>query len=213
LHVLVRLRVDVHCVTFGADAKNETSCPRGYKTCDSYARCRVNVWSSLRNCGDCGVKCPWRVPHAFSECRKGQCKLDCKKSWGNCDGNATNGCETSLLTTPAHCGKCATACTAPQNATATCLQGKCQVQCDPGLTKCRSNCTDLQSDKYNCGRCNHVCPDQAATNVSWAYTGICVQACFPGNITPIQISTFDSILDLFNPNGIMWGDVLQATLQ
>jgi hypothetical protein len=85
----------------------------------------------------------------------------------------------------------------------------CQVQCDPGLTKCRSNCTDLQSDKYNCGRCNHVCPDQAATNVSWAYTGICVQgnctlqSCFPGNITPIQISTFDSIPDLFNPNGVM----------
>jgi len=45
---------------------------------------------------------------------------------------ASNGCETNLTNTVAHCGGCGTACPVPTNGTATCAAGTCGVSCNAG---------------------------------------------------------------------------------
>ncbi|KAG0557672.1 hypothetical protein KC19_11G148500 [Ceratodon purpureus] len=185
LSIIVVLMI---CIAF-ADARD--SCPRGFKTCRSYRKCKTNVWTDINNCGDCGVKCNNRtIPaHASFKCKKGECDIDCKRGWANCDEDISNGCEADL-SSPDHCGKCANVCPLVANATATCKEGRCNFQCDATYTKCRKGCFDLQNDTNNCGRCGRVCPDQAAIpNVSPAFTGFCnqgeckLQACFPGDAT------------------------------
>ncbi|MBX7193488.1 MAG: putative metal-binding motif-containing protein [Sandaracinaceae bacterium] len=43
-------------------------------------------------------------------CVAGSCELTCAAGTADCDGDASNGCETSLATDPRHCGDCATDC-------------------------------------------------------------------------------------------------------
>lgn len=47
------------------------------------------------------------TPLGTPACRAGACAVaSCNAGRGDCDGLATNGCETDLATTPAHCGAC-----------------------------------------------------------------------------------------------------------
>jgi hypothetical protein len=53
------------------------------------------------------------------DCTSSKCALSCSSGLANCDGDATNGCETNLHTDADHCGDCATPCSLP-NAVAAC---------------------------------------------------------------------------------------------
>ncbi|MDB4932032.1 MAG: uncharacterized protein JWM10_4516 [Myxococcaceae bacterium] len=82
------------------------SCGVGAIVCDN--RC-VEAQNNILSCGTCGNMCP-TGPHAGAVCAAGSCSLRCEPGYGNCDGVATNGCETQLNTVE-HCGTCTTRCT------------------------------------------------------------------------------------------------------
>jgi hypothetical protein len=72
----------------------------------------------------------------------GPCTITaCNAGFADCDGVAANGCEASLQTDAAHCGSCATTCSAVSNGTAACTAGSCGVaSCNPGYTLASGGC-------------------------------------------------------------------------
>ena len=87
-----------------------SSCNAGYANCNSqYADgCETNL-HTLSNCGACGSVCA--LPNATASCSTGTCQLvGCTGSFGNCDGNNANGCETNTGTSTSNCGSCGNVC-------------------------------------------------------------------------------------------------------
>ena len=115
--------------------------------------------NTLTNCGGCGTTCS--LAHATSTCATGTCAIaSCQAGWGNCDGNAGNGCETALNTL-SNCGSCGAGCSRP-NATATCGSGTCGIQsCNSLYGNCDGNdtngCETPLTSTSNCGGCGVSC--------------------------------------------------------
>src|SRR6201999_2891173 len=80
------------------------------------------------SCQTClpGQRCKLPTDCAGGNCTNGTCSLTCLDGKGNCDGNASNGCETNLKTDADHCGACDTPCNLP-GATAICNGGACAI--------------------------------------------------------------------------------------
>ncbi len=99
-----------------------TTCVTGLGDCDRDAAngCETNLGASASHCGRCGNACTFA--HARSACAGGTCAIDaCDMGWGNCDGDAVDGCETDTQRSAAHCGRCGSACAAGQ----VCVGGAC----------------------------------------------------------------------------------------
>lgn len=116
------------CAVTGAEATcaagvcGYATCSPGYSDCDGVTTngCEVDVRSAADNCGSCGNAC--RYANATPRCTGGSCAIAaCAMGYGNCDGMATNGCETDVRTTNAHCGACGHACLSGQS----CAAGVC----------------------------------------------------------------------------------------
>jgi hypothetical protein len=123
----------------------------------------VDAQSSTAHCGRCGNACPTPA-NGTAACTNGTCGVGtCNSGFGNCDGNAANGCETNLNNTVAHCGRCGNACPTPANGTAVCTSGTCGIgTCNPGFANCDGNAangceTNLNSNRMHCGRCGNAC--------------------------------------------------------
>ncbi len=94
-----------------------------------------------------GVNCAELPNVASASCSNSQCtNLNCDAGWGNCDNDASNGCETDLETSLLHCGRCSTAtvdaaCEFGTRgvASAVCVAGKCNITCDPGRSNCQNS--------------------------------------------------------------------------
>ncbi len=87
------------------------TCQPGYENCDQVAKngCEVELESTYDACGSCSNSCEDAVrgmPHALSaECLAGRCEVGvCQEGHADCDGAATNGCETPL--SESDCGLC-----------------------------------------------------------------------------------------------------------
>jgi hypothetical protein len=86
----------------------------------------------------------------------------CEAGFGDCDGNAANGCEVDLRSAATSCGACGRVCTLP-NATAGCSAAACTVTgCASGYANCDSAAANgceaqLATDTLNCGACARVC--------------------------------------------------------
>lgn len=134
------------------------TCARGFADCDRTPEngCEVNIASSATaHCGACGRECPV-ADNASPTCMAGTCGIGCNAGFGNCDGNAANGCETNLRTASSHCGRCGNACPAGQR----CYMGiYCETDCPMGQTLCTGACTDTATDRNNCGGCGVRCRD------------------------------------------------------
>src|SRR5439155_25152742 len=83
------------------------SCGAGFGDCDLVAMngCEATLASDPMHCGNCVTVCPCGL-HATATCSAGRCGLACATGFGDCDGNATNGCETNTLVNVANCGGC-----------------------------------------------------------------------------------------------------------
>jgi sugar lactone lactonase YvrE len=118
-------------------------CDPGFSDCDGNAAngCEAALGGDVHNCGSCGNDCTTApnasAPNAFATCTAGVCGLGCVGGYADCDGNPSNGCETST-TSLQNCGSCGNACAIPADPTqvATCDGAACGTACAPGQADC-----------------------------------------------------------------------------
>lgn len=125
----------------------------------SLPRRTVDLSSDPMNCGCVGVRCPTN-PHGTEACRDGICVPVCARLWGNCNNDATDGCEYPV-TEPGNCGACGAVCNLP-HASAGCSDGTCVVTgCVDGYVDCNHSpedgCETDITDVENCGACGNRC--------------------------------------------------------
>ena len=161
------------------------TCQPGFADCDGNAAngCENNLNTTPSNCGSCGHACSFA--HATALCTAGACALGaCDAGWGNCDGDASNGCETNLNTTTSSCGTCGNACAALPHAAAACSGAACVLgACDAGWGNCdgasANGCETSTETMANCGTCGNACVFANATALCTA--GACaLGACNAG---------------------------------
>jgi hypothetical protein len=124
--------------------------------CDGEADEGFNLDEDPANCGECGNRC-----NGNQTCTGGRCSdIACPDGKGNCDSDASNGCETDLNTLT-DCGMCGRGCSV-DNGSATCDSGSCQIdECDDGWGDCdgdrRNGCEAPLTTVGNCGECGNPC--------------------------------------------------------
>ena len=137
------------------------SCNPGWGNCDGIDAngCETPL-NTLTNCGGCGVPC--NLPNASESCSTGTCQVtSCTGPFANCDGVASNGCETPINTLT-NCGGCGVPCNLP-NASESCSTGTCQITtCNAGFGNCdgihANGCErNLLTDVQSCGTCTTNC--------------------------------------------------------
>ena len=104
-------------------------------------------------------------PGATWECLDTSCVYTCDAMRGDCDTDPANGCETPLHLGTANCGACGATCAPGES----CMSGGCACNAMTGGVGegsfcvapshcCAAGCTDVRTDRMNCGRCGNVCP-------------------------------------------------------
>uniref|UniRef100_A0A383VJN3 Tryptophan synthase alpha chain n=1 Tax=Tetradesmus obliquus TaxID=3088 RepID=A0A383VJN3_TETOB len=89
------------------------SCNPGFYSCDNNQNngCETDVMNSARDCGSCSNNCAAAPKVKSATCASGSCVIStCNTGFGNCNGNVTNGCETSIASDIYNCGACGTSC-------------------------------------------------------------------------------------------------------
>ncbi len=122
------------------------SCAGGYGDCNGSASdgCETSLRTNS-NCGSCGSPC--NLAHAGASCASGACGItSCSSGYDDCNGTASDGCETSLHTT-SDCGSCGSSCTVA-NGTPSCSSGTCAVStCTSGFGDCNGSASDGMRDR------------------------------------------------------------------
>lgn len=175
-------------------------CPGELLLCNApgFGRFCVSAQNDDRNCGACGRECnpdgsgAERPPNTYFGCVKGQCDVPkCEQMFLDCDGNPFNGCETFALDDD-NCGACGNVC-APGLACKGNRFGIPTCSCPGDQTYCplfcmgdiclAGHCTDLASDRENCGGCGHACraPASVSQSASICSSGICQLQCNKGS--------------------------------
>jgi hypothetical protein len=140
------------------------ACTTGFGACDvdpdNGCETRLNTTT---HCGACNTPCS--LPHATATCVTGSCAVGfCTTPFADCDGIASNGCETDTSKDVTNCGGCGDACDGT-NGTPKCLNGSCAITCDSGFGNCNAAVSDgceraTRNDVSNCGACGAVCAVQ-----------------------------------------------------
>jgi hypothetical protein len=150
----------------GPDAPG--ACTVGKADCDGSKAngCEVDLSSHPGNCGACGKACP-PAPNAKPACVAASCGLSCDAYTGDCDGDATNGCEAPVEKDPANCGACGNVCGSANADSSTCAQGQCLIECAAGFGDCdgidANGCEQALSDAEHCGECGRDCKGGACS--------------------------------------------------
>ncbi len=148
---------DRTCIRFG--------CQSGWADCNTTDAdgCETDIWFERETCGSCITSCSADNSEEF--CSFGICQLgDCAEGFGNCDGNPTNGCETSLVNNNANCGACGQNCNRVfANGAGRCDGLACElVGCTGTYSDCNRDAADgcevdLATNTANCGACGRTC--------------------------------------------------------
>ena len=127
-------------------------CAEGFKDCNGDVRdgCEVNTLLDVNHCGSCETDCENAGPvsnNADFACAGGSCLFTrCETGFGDCDNNASNGCEVTHRTAEAQndCRFCGDDC--DQNADSAftqCTPSGCQVgDCRDGFADCNGRASD-----------------------------------------------------------------------
>ena len=161
---------------------NAEGCPEGTAVCDAEPTngCDTDINTSTAHCGGCDAPCS--LPNTTAVCEAGACKPGvCATGFGDCNGVASDGCETDVTSSVPHCGACNAPCDLP-NATEACVSGACvPAACAVPFGNCDmmpgNGCeTNVQTSVDHCGGCGMPCDLANATEscVSGACTlGTC----------------------------------------
>jgi hypothetical protein len=154
-------------------------CMAGRAECDGNLAqtCEQDTTSSVNHCGFCGNVCS--VANGTPRCTASTCQVNsCTSGFGNCDNNASNGCEVTLATSTNHCGACGAACTNAHGSTR-CTGSACVPTCGTGFGDCDSSrpngCETALNSISHCGMCGRTCPANGGTAVCNA--GVCGTIC------------------------------------
>lgn len=116
--------VSTSCGPSGSAYVCHVQCQNDYGDCNGLGPdgCEASFATDINNCGRCGEQCStsrFNV-QSVNGCSAGHCLFTCFGGWGDCDGNAFNGCETNL-NSPDNCGTCGMVCSPGQ----ACNAGTC----------------------------------------------------------------------------------------
>ena len=128
------------------------ACLPGFANCDGRDSngCEVNRNTDPGHCGSCTNACAGPAG-AVAICDSGLCAWVCAAGRADCNGDAGDGCEVTLVSDVANCGVCARSCATG----AGCVDGGCV--CPAGQSVCGGVCVNLATDPANCGGCAAPC--------------------------------------------------------
>ncbi len=160
------------------------SCDPGWANCDGNDAngCESSASTDPSSCGGCGKVC--NGTNGVPGCSNGVCGIICNPGYGNCDGNADNGCEVDLNNDSANCSACGQSC-ALANAAPNCVAGTCTAgACGSGYADCDKNPANgceiaTLSDPANCSGCGVACSAPANAQPT-CVSGSCSFACNTG---------------------------------
>jgi hypothetical protein len=160
----------------GPATGTDGGCASGTKLCGGQC---VSTSDPVFGCAATGCDaCPSSM-HQTAGCGgNGACTTACQAGFADCDGVASNGCETDTSSDPMDCGTCGHACPGPTGQAA-CSNGTCGLTCPPGFADCNDNpddgCETDITTTSNCGMCGLACTnghgEAACTN------GVCTPTC------------------------------------
>jgi len=148
----------------------------------------VDLHTSATHCGACARNC---ADINALTCVAGQCQT-CAQGFGDCNGNANDGCETSTRTSDLNCGGCGQVCGSGQH----CAAGICQG--GGGAALCAA---DIPAHTYTCGNVSGLascgCGGQetasCASNQEATFAGTCNFHCAPRNATTVNCGNANTI--------------------
>ncbi|HEY3256355.1 MAG TPA: hypothetical protein VGJ91_20490 [Polyangiaceae bacterium] len=179
------------CVSGACQVK---TCTAPFADCNGTASdgCETNTSTSQTHCGVCtgaSANCDTAFANAGGQCTNSVCVLKtCATNFDNCDGVASNGCESSLKTDSNNCGACKAACSTAGATGTSCVSGSCVPKCSGKLLACgnpQNGCLiDGASDENNCGGCGKVCDGTSAAHVDSGgnpcLSSVCSPSCQKG---------------------------------
>jgi serine/threonine-protein kinase len=144
----------------GARPPLVAACAPGFKACGGAC---VSIARPDQGCG--GESCySCSVANATPRCNQAnRCDIAvCYQDFDDCDGDASNGCETNLRTDPDNCRGCGRRCPNLAHAQRGCGDACTIWRCDEGFSDCNGVVSDgceaaVSDDPTNCGRCHHAC--------------------------------------------------------
>lgn len=164
-----------------------SACARGALDCNTNMAdgCEIDGLRDPNHCGTCGTVCPGGANGAPA-CRAGKCEVACNAGYLDCDGDASNGCETNGSADSSNCGTCGNICPTSPNLNAACAAGTCittsckapQLTCKAGpIDGCEVNSSN---DLSNCGTCGKKCPIPANATPACTSSNCAIGQCNTG---------------------------------
>ncbi len=133
------------CQEAGVCEDGECVCEDDDAICDDEC---VDLDSNRDHCGECDNECG-----DDEICDDGECAESCPDDEAMCDGECVD-----IDSDMDHCGECNAECSAGDDATASCEDGDCIIECDDDDdTVCDDQCVDTDSDPDHCGDCGEEC--------------------------------------------------------